>query len=185
MSKRVKALLEKDLEKRLGGVDAVAVINPRGIDAIKTNKLRKTLAERGVKMTVVKNTLARRSGGRVGIAGFEVLLDGPSALVYGVSRPGAEPTAIGNICRILIEQKKDKVLAQILELRGVFFDGEVYHGEKGVERVSKFPTREEAISEVLGAVLGAGSGLVAAIVGPGASLGGILTSIEEKKGQGE
>lgn len=185
MSKRVKALQEKDLEKRLDGVDAVAVINPRGIDAIKTNKLRKTLAERGVKMTVVKNTLARRSGGRVGIAGFEVLLDGPSALVYGVPRAGAEPTAIGNVCRMLMEQKKDKVLAQILELRGVFFDGEVYHGEKGVEKVSKFPTREEAISEILSAVLGAGGNLVAAIVGPGSSVSGLLKSIEEKQGAGE
>ena len=37
MSKRVKALIEKDLERRIGHVDAIAVINPRGIDAIKTN----------------------------------------------------------------------------------------------------------------------------------------------------
>ena len=185
MSKRVKALLERDLEQRLGGVEALAVINPRGIDAIKTNKLRRTLADRGIKMTVVKNTLARRAGGRIGIEGFEALLDGPSAVVYGVLKEGAEPTAISNVCRLLIEQKKDKSLADILELRGVFFDGEVYHGEAGVERVSKFPTREEAIGQVLGAVLGAGGTLLAAIQGPGAALGGILKAIEEKQGGSE
>ena len=35
-----------------------------------------------------------------------------------------------------------------LELRGIFFDGEVYPGDKGVEQVSKMPTREEAIGQV-------------------------------------
>lgn len=185
MSKRVKALLEKDLEQRLQGVDAVAVINPRGIDAMKTNKLRRTLADRGIKMTVVKNTLARRAGGRIGIEGFEALLDGPSAVVYGVPKADGEATAIGNVCRLLMEQKKDKKLAEILEFRGVFFDGEIYHGEAGVEKVSKLPTREEAIAQVLGAVLGAGGTLLAAIQGPGGALGGILKSIEEKQGGGE
>ena len=90
MSKRVKALLEKDLEKRLGGVDAVAVINPRGIDAIKTNKLRRLMAERGVKMTVVKNTSAARTSERLSIRGFEALLEGPSALVYGMPKAVVE-----------------------------------------------------------------------------------------------
>lgn len=185
MSKQVKALIEKDLERRLSHVEAVAVINPRGIDAKKTNQLRAKFAEQGIRMTVVKNTLARRTGGRIGINGFEALLDGPSALVYGSEpKDGEEPTAISRVCRLLMDQKKDKALAEILELRGVFFDGEVYHGEAGVERVSKFPTREEAIAEVLGAVLGAGGGLLAAITGPGASLGGILKSIEEKQGGG-
>ena len=182
MSKRVKAILEKDLEQRLGGVEAVAVINPRGINANKNNKLRRVLADKGIKLTVVKNTLARRAGSRGGIAGFESLLDGPSALVYGVPKADGEATAISNVCRLLLDQKKDKSLADLLELRGVFFDGEVYQGEAGVEKVSKFPTREEAIASVLGAVLGAGGGLLAAITGPGGSLGGILKSIEEKQG---
>ncbi len=185
MSKRVKALLEQDLEQRLGGVDAVAVINPRGIDAIKTNKLRRTMADRGIKMTVVKNTLAKRAGGRIGIEGFQALLEGPSAVVYGVPKADGEATAIGNVCRLLMEQKKDKSLAEILELRGVFFDGEVYHGEAGVEKVSKFPTREEAIAQVLGAILGAGGSLLGALQGPGGALGGILKTIEQKYGGSE
>jgi large subunit ribosomal protein L10 len=186
MSKRVKALIEKDLERRIGHVDAVAVINPRGIDAIKTNQMRAKLAESGVKMTVVKNTLARRTGERIGIGGFQSLLDGPSAVIYS-DKPaeGAEGAAISTVCRLLMDQKRNKAYAEVLELRGVFFDGEVYHGEAGVEKVSKFPTREEAIAEVLGAVLGAGGNLVAALQGPGGALGGILKAIEEKQGEAE
>ena len=176
MSKRVKALIEKDYERRLGHVDAVAVINPRGIDANSTNKLRAELAEKGVKMTVVKNTLVKRSG--ISLDGFEGLLDGPSALVYGApAAEGSEPTAISTVCRALVDHFEGD---ETVELRGVFFDGEVFHGADGVKRVSKFPTREEAIADVLGAVLGPASSLAGALSGPGGALAGILKALEEK-----
>ena len=44
---------------------------------------------------------------------------------------------------MLDEKKADETI----ELRGIFFDGEVYVGDKGVEQVSKLPTREEAIGQ--------------------------------------
>src|SRR3954470_21608074 len=86
MSKQVKSLIEKELTSRLKGIDAVAVINPRGINAIKNNQIRRKLREKGLRMTVVKNTLAKRAvGGADGskLKGFDVLLDGPSAVIYG------------------------------------------------------------------------------------------------------
>jgi len=61
MSKKVKSLVERDIAKRLGDFDAVAVINPRGINAIKNNLIRRRLHEKGLRMTVVKNSLARRA----------------------------------------------------------------------------------------------------------------------------
>lgn len=183
MSKRVKSLIEKDYSARLGHVDAVAVINPRGITAKQTNVLRRKLAEKGVKVTVVKNTLARRAGAQIGIEGFERLLDGPSAVVYGEKKADGDATAISSVCRVLIDQKKDKAFTA-LELRGVFFDGEVYQGEAGVEKVSKFPTREEAIADLVGCILGPGAQLAGALNGPGAAIAGILKAIEEKKGEG-
>ena len=184
MSKRVKSLIEKDYESRIGHVDAVAVINPRGIDANKTNKLRQALAAKGVRITVVKNTLARRAGGDMGIKGFEGLLDGPSAIVYGEAKSEGEPTAISSVCRALVDQKKEKAYEE-LEFRGVFFDGEVYHGEEGVAKVSKFPTREEAIADLVGCILAPGANLAGALAGPGGALAGILKAIEEKQGGGD
>ena len=180
MSKRVKNLIEKDYQNRLGHVVSVAVINPRGINANETNQLRRALAEKGVRMTVVKNTLARRAGSEMSISGFEALLDGPSALVYGEAVENGEPAAISSVCRALVDQKKDKKFDD-LELRGVFFDGELYHGEEGVTRVSKFPTREEAVADIVGCILGPGSALAGALQGPGAALAGILKAIEEKE----
>ena len=169
MSKKVKNLITRELGERFKGVDSVAVINPRGIDAIKNNLIRRRLRAKGVRMTVVKNTLAKRAvddGSK--LKGFDALLDGPSAVIYGEA-------SIATIARMILDEKKadDKI-----ELRGIFFDGEVYVGDKGVEQVSKLPTREEAVANVLSAILGPGRKLAAAIKGPGGVLGGILKTIE-------
>jgi len=156
MSKRVKESITNEMAARFKDLDGVAVINPRGIDAIKNNLIRRRLHEKGLKMVVVKNTLAKRAvGEKSKIHGFDKLLDGPSAVVFGKA-------SISTVARALLDEKKT---LETLELRGIFFDGEIYTGEKGVEQVSKLPTREEAIGS-----------LVALILSPGKRLGGIFKS---------
>ena len=51
------------------------------------------------------------------------------------------------------------------DLISAYFDGEVYVGDKGLETVSKLPTREEAIASVLSAILGPGRKLASALKG--------------------
>jgi large subunit ribosomal protein L10 len=174
MSKFVKDLITKELAVRLKDVDGVGVINPRGIDAIKNHGIRRRLHEKGIKMMVVKNTLAKRAVGEGKLKGFDKLLDGPSAVVYGKA-------SISTIARALLDELKAD---EKLELRGIFFDGEVYVGDKGVQQVSKMPTREEAVANVLAAILGPGRKLAGALKGPGGKLGAILKTIEEKGKEG-
>ena len=170
MSKKVKSLIERDLKVKVGEVDTVAVVSPMGVDGNTNNGLRRRLHAKGVRMTVVKNTLAKRAVGSGKLSGFDSLLSGPSALVYG--KAGAS-----DIARMLVEAKKEN---EKLELRGIFFDGEVYQGDKGVEQVSKFPTRAEAIGQVLSALLGPGSSVLGALLGPGGTVASLVKAIEEK-----
>jgi len=53
MSKQVKDLITRELNSKLKDVDGVAVINPRGINAIKNNLIRRRLHEKGLRMMVV------------------------------------------------------------------------------------------------------------------------------------
>jgi large subunit ribosomal protein L10 len=170
MSKRVKSLIERELSNRLKDIDGVAVINPRGINAIKTNQMRRKLREKGVRMTVVKNTLARRATTKTKLEGFDKLLDGPSAVIYGQS-------SISAIARLLLDLKKED---ETLELRGAFFDGDVFVGEKGLEQVSKLPTREEAIGLVVASILSPGRKLAGVFKGQAGKIASILKTIEEK-----
>jgi large subunit ribosomal protein L10 len=170
MSKKVKNLITNELIARFKDIDGVAVINPRGINAVKNNLLRRKLHEKGLRMTVVKNTLAKRATANTRLKGFEILLDGPSAVIYGKA-------SISAIARLLLAEKKAN---EQLELRGAFFDGEVYAGDKGIDQASKLPTREEAIANIVGALLGPGRRLAGALKGPGGKLGAILKTIETK-----
>src|SRR2546423_1565816 len=170
MSKQVKNLITRELTTRLKDVDGVAVINPRGINAIKNNLIRRRLHEKGLRMMVVKNTLARRATEGTALKGFAKLLDGPSRVVYGKQ-------SVPTIARAVLAEKKAD---DTLELRGVFFDGEVYVGAKGVEQVSKLPTREEAVGQLVAAILGPGRKLAAVLKGPGGTLGAMLKTIEDK-----
>lgn len=170
MSKRIKALIERDLAKKLEGVEAVAVLNPRGISALKNNQLRRKLRENKARMLVLKNNLARRALSETKLKGFEQLLDGPSAVVFG-------QTSISALARLLLDEKKsdDK-----LELRGVFFAGDVYPGQQGVEDVSKLPTREEAIATVLGMALAPGRKLAGIFKGQADKVASLIKTVEEK-----
>jgi large subunit ribosomal protein L10 len=170
MSKVVKGLVQKEIAKRLADIDGVAVINPRGIDAIKNNLIRRRLRAKGVRMTVVKNTLAKRAVGDGKLKGFDALLDGPSAVIYGEA-------SIATIARLILDEKKndDKI-----ELRGVFFDGEIYVGDKGMEQVSKLPTREEAIGQVVALILAPGSKLAGTLKGQAGKVAALIKAIEEK-----
>ena len=172
MSKKVKNLIQKELSDRFKDLDAVAVINPRGIDAIKNNNIRRKLHGKGLRMTVVKNALAKRAVGEGSklLKGFDELLKGPSAVIYGKA-------SVSTVARLLLDEKKAD---EKIELRGIYFDGEVYIGDKGVEQVSKLPTREEAIGQLVALILSPAKNLAGAIKGPAGKLAGIVKTIEEK-----
>src|SRR5260370_7678253 len=111
MSKKVKSLVTRELKKRLSDVEGVAVISRRGINGNRNHAIRRKLHEQGLKMTVVRNTLVKRATEGSKLAGFEKLLVGPSAVVYGKAR-------IPPISRLLMAENKTDAN---LELRAAFF----------------------------------------------------------------
>ena len=60
MSKYVKNLIADDLRGRLEGVDDALLVDVIGIDANSTVRLRRDLRSKGIKLMVVKNSLAKR-----------------------------------------------------------------------------------------------------------------------------
>ena len=169
MSKKVKNLITRELGEKFKGVESVAVINPRGINATKNNLIRRKLREKGLRMTVVKNTLAKRAAPEK-LRGFDALLDGPSAVIYGEA-------SVSTIARLILDEKKAD---EKIELRGIFFDGEVYVGDKGVEQVSKLPTREEAIGQVVALILSPGQRLGGIFKGQAGKVAALIKAVEER-----
>ena len=83
MSRPVKELIVDEYKRRFADVDDALVVDIRGIDANENNTLRLGLGEKSIRITVVKNTLARKALEGTSLAPLTSVLDGPAAIAYG------------------------------------------------------------------------------------------------------
>jgi large subunit ribosomal protein L10 len=169
MSKPIKNMLMREYTARLTGAEDAMVISIRGMKATATNKLRLGLAKKQIKVTVVRNALARKTVAGTSLDALSEVLTGPSAIVAGGS--------VVEAARAIVAVLKD---FPGLELKGAVLDGQIFKGDAGVKELSQFPTKDEAIGRVVALVVGPGRKLVAQIKGPGSNIAGIIQAIETK-----
>ncbi|MHC4716604.1 MAG: 50S ribosomal protein L10 [Planctomycetota bacterium] len=169
MSKPVKALLRRELAGRLQGVDSLVVLSLSGVDGIANNRLRNSLHTKDIQLMVVKNSIARQAFGDVGLSMASELLAGPIALAIGGE-------GVVSTVRELLQAGKE---IRTLAVRGALMEGEVF-GPDRVAELSSYPTREEALGNIVMLARSAGARLAGALLGPGGRLGGVLKTIEER-----
>ena len=169
MSKPVKELLRNEMIKRFTGVDSIAVVGLTGVDAVSNNRLRGRLLAKGVRLMVVKNSLARQAFRESGLEPAAALLEGPCAIAFGGD-------SIVSVVRELLAIAKD---TPALTIKAAYMDGDSF-GAAQIDALSKYPTRQEAIAKVLAAILGPGAKLAAAVLGPGAKVAALLKAIQDK-----
>jgi large subunit ribosomal protein L10 len=168
-------MIMRDYTTRVGDVKDGMLISIRGLKAIDTTKLRNNLAKHKVKVTVIRNSLAKKQFKGTSFEKLETLLTGPSALVLS-------QTSVVEAARSIVGMLKD---FPTLELKGAILDGTLFEGKKGVEELSKYPTREEAIGQAVTLIVSPGKKLLAQVKGPGSNLAGIIKAIEAKLETGE
>jgi large subunit ribosomal protein L10 len=175
MSKTVKNLIIEDYRERLGDNRDALVIGLRGISSNDTNAIRNGLAKKSIRVSVVRNKLFGQAFGDTGLAPLSELLTGANALAYGGE-------SVVEVAREIVELLKK---FPDIELKGAVLDGQLFEGQDGVEALSKFPTRDEAIAKDVAIILGPARKLMASVKGPGSQLAGLLKAIEEKLEKGE
>lgn len=176
MSKTIKQIIMRDYQGRLDGVEEAMVISIRGIKGTDTTRLRNNLRKSNIKVTVVQNALARNNFKGTALEPLNKFLTGSSALAYSAEQ------SVVNIARQIVESLKD---FPGIELKGAILDGLLFEGKAGVEELSKFPTREEAIAQNVTLVLSPARKLAAQIAGPGSGVAGLVKAIESKLEKGE
>lgn len=179
MSKAIKNIMIRDYKSRVnvGGEAAkdAVLISIRGVKAVDTTKLRNNLAKKNIRITVMRNALARKTFEGTSLSALNELLTGASALAYG-------STSVVEVARALVDSMA-KMPA--LELKGAVLDGTLFKGKDGVVELSKFPTKDEAIGQVVTLVVSPGKKLMAQVKGPGSNVAGIIKAIEGKLEKGE
>jgi len=174
MSKTIKGVMLKEYAAKIGDSSDAMLISIRGLKGKDTTKLRVGLRKKNIKVTVIRNSLAKSAFKGTGLENLGTLLEGPSALAYGAS--------VVETAREIVAMLKD---FPGIELKGAVLDGNLFKGDAGVKELSKFPTKAEAQAQVVTLIVSPGRKLLASIKGPGSTVGGIIKAIETKLEKGE
>ncbi len=171
----MKNLISEHLRERLNNVNDALLVNVVGLDANANNRLRTELQTKDINVMVVKNSLAARAleGTPLGLM-FEDLT-GTAAVCWGSED-------IVSLAKEVARLAEDEQYAAF-EARGGVMDGERLSSEQVIE-VSKWPSRTEQLSLLLGQILSPGANLVGQLTGPAAALASQIDQQAEEKGEG-
>ena len=175
MSKPVKDMMTRQYRQLFGDLTDAVLVDIRGVPANENVELRNGLRAKDIRITVVKNSLARRALADTALEQLNELIEGPTALAYGGE-------SVVNVARELTDWAR-KIAT--LDLKGAIMEGTVFSAEEVSAKLSKYPTRDEAQAEAVMLVLSPARRLVGQIVSPGATVASLIKAIQEKLEAGE
>lgn len=135
-----KALVAEVNAVAVDGLSAV-VAEYRGLSAGQMTQLRAKAREGGTWLKVVKNTLAKRATQDTDFACLEPALVGPVILAISLEDPGAA-------ARVMKDFAKEN---DALKVTAVSVGGDLLPASD-LERLSKLPTREQALAILAGTI---------------------------------
>ena len=172
MSKYVKNLIADDLRERLRNVHDALLVDMVGLNANTNTRLRAELRNKNIHVMVIKNSLAARATEGTPLAPLFEGLGGTAAICWGAED-------IVSLAKEITKLVKDEKNNAPFQTRAGVMDGERLDAAQ-VERVSKWPSRTEQLSILLGQILSPGAMLASQLN----SVGGALASQIEQRGDG-
>ena len=168
MDRTTKESAVAELTDIFANTGAVVLANYSGMTVAEMTTLRGKLREQGGTMKVVRNRLAKLAlKGQKG-EGASDLFEGPIAIAFSDDFTAAP--------KVVTEYAKSNNKFEII---GGFMDEEVMDA-KGVEALSKMPSREELIATVVARLLGQAGEIVSRVNSPGQTLAGQIDAIKEQ-----
>ena len=169
MSKFVKELMAEDLQKRFGGLTEFLVVTTIGVGGNDNNEMRGKLFEKGIKVSVVKNSVMRKAlAAQEKAEASELFAAGPCAIAYG----GDSVVDVAKEVEIWVKK------LSTLEIKGAYIDGDVL-GVDAAKGLSKMLSRAELQGQLVVLAASPGRRVAGAISGPGSYIAGCIKTIIE------
>ncbi len=145
-----KAKVEQ-LTEVLKNAVSVVLVDYKGITVEEDTKLRRELREANVQYSVEKNTMLRFALKNAGIEGLDNVLEGTTAIAVS----NDDQTAPARILGKFASETEGK-----FNLKAGMVEGQVYD-EKGVIALSKIPSKDVLLAQLVGSLQGPIQGLAA------------------------
>ncbi|MFH1542212.1 MAG: 50S ribosomal protein L10 [bacterium] len=168
---RKKKVVEA-LQEKIDSASIIVLTDYRGISVKQVTEFRKALYKNDSEYKVVKNTLLRRAMEAAGHAELNEHIVGPTALLLGYKDP-VEP--VKALVDFVAEIEKGEIKAGLMEKKIV--------DSKGIESISKLPSREELIAKMVSGFNAPLYGLVNVLAGSMRKLVYALNAVKDKKAQ--
>jgi large subunit ribosomal protein L10 len=149
---------------------SVVAAEYRGLTVSQMTELRAKARKQGVYMRVVKNTLARKALAGTSFETMGPKLKGPLVLAFSKDDPGAAARVVKDFAKA-----HEKLVATLVSLGGQVLPG----GD--LEKVASLPTREQALSMLLGVLKAPISKLVGTLAAPASKLARTVAAVREQK----
>src|SRR2546423_5049504 len=134
-----KKALVAEVAEVAARAQSVVAAEYRGLTVGQMTELRAKARRQGVYMRVVKNTLARKALAGTSFESVGPKLKGPLVLAFSRDDPGAAARVVKDFAKA-----HDKLVATLVSLGGQVLSA------AELERVASLPTREQALSMLLG-----------------------------------
>jgi large subunit ribosomal protein L10 len=149
---------------------SVVAAEYRGLTVGQMTELRAKARKQGVYMRVVKNTLARKALAGTSFEAVGPRLKGPLVLAFSKDDPGAAARVVKDFAKA-----HEKLVATLVSLGGQVLPG----GE--LEKVASLPTREQALSMLLGVLKAPIVKLAGTLAAPAAKLARTVAAVRDQK----
>jgi large subunit ribosomal protein L10 len=149
---------------------SVVAAEYRGLTVSQITGLRAKAREAGVYLRVVKNTLARRAVTGTEFECISGSLKGPLILAFSTDDPGAAARVVKDFAKT-----NDKLVPTLVSIGGQLLPG------AAIEKVASLPTRNQALSMLLGVLKAPISKFVRTLAEPHAKLVRTVAAVKDQK----
>jgi large subunit ribosomal protein L10 len=173
MAQTYKVEKVQALKDELKDFNSFIFTNYRGLNVEQISDLRNSLRDKGARYHVIKNRIAKRVFQDLGFDGMDQYLVNPTAIAYFEEN-------LSEIAKVLIDSSEETTL----ELKGGYSEGSIITSDELV-KISKLPSREVLLSQLLGVLQAPQRGLVTVLHGVLSKFVRTLKAVHDAKESGK
>jgi len=175
MPNLINEIIVRQLSDEFARAEGLVIVSVNGLTVAESESLRDSLAERGVRLRLVRNRLARLALKNRGLETPDDLFMGSLACAWGTSEDAIN---VAKVVKGSAAKKTGKLV-----FKGGFFEGNLLDAT-GAAALAELPGKNELRAMTLSVLSAPARSMAALIQAPGASLARVLHAHSEQAAPG-